>query len=88
VFEWDEAKAALNLLKHGLRFIDTVDVFDGRPTATATSNKNGELRYVTIAELDGRMVAVVWTERENRRRIISMRRARSNEERAYRDLHT
>jgi uncharacterized protein len=87
VFEWDEAKAEQNLAKHGLRFVDAVDVFDGRSVITRPSEKNGEARYVTIAKLDGRFVAVVWTQRQDKRRLISMRRARSDEERAYRVLH-
>ncbi|MGL5116041.1 MAG: BrnT family toxin [Beijerinckiaceae bacterium] len=86
-FEWDEGKAAANLQKHGLRFIDVVELFDGRPSVTKPSDKNGEMRYVTITMLENRLIAVIWTVRQEKRRVISMRRARSNEERAYSDLH-
>lgn len=32
-FEWDEAKRLANLDKHGLDFIDSIELFDGVPSA-------------------------------------------------------
>lgn len=87
MFEWDEGKAAVNLAKHGFRFMDVVEVFDGRPLLTIPSDRDAESRFVSIASLGDRMVAVIWTERGGRRRVISARRARDNEQRAYRSLH-
>jgi uncharacterized protein len=86
-FEWDEEKAAANLAKHGFRFIDVVAVFDVQRSVTMRSDRDGEERYVSVIDLNGRLVTVVWTKRDNRRRIISARRARDNEQRTYRSLY-
>jgi hypothetical protein len=50
------------------------------------SPREGENRVVSVGLLEARCIAVVWTERDAARRIISMRRARDAEERKYRAL--
>ena len=87
MFEWDEDKRLLNLEKHGLDFIDAQLLFDGRKTITAPSDYPVEARFFTIAIFNGKFHTVVWTWREETRRIISFRRARHGEERAYRQVH-
>ncbi len=85
-FEWDEDKRQANVEKHGLDFIRVTQVFDGRPRMDSASPRAGEHRVQTTAQLEGRFVTVVWTEREEGVRIISARRARDGEERAYRQI--
>ncbi len=85
-FEWDERKRETNVAKHGLDFLDAANIFDGRPQLTLQSRRGDELRFVTIAELHARHVTLVWTWRGDAIRIISARRARSEEEKAY-DTH-
>jgi uncharacterized DUF497 family protein len=82
-FEWDEAKRATNIAKHGLDFIDAPTLFDGRPCVTFPSPRAGETRFVTVGRLDGVFVALVWTERGAATRVISFRRARHAEARNY-----
>ena len=83
-FTWDENKRTANLKKHALDFIRAGNLFDGRFTHTYPSTKSGEERFVTIGIIDGVFIAVVWTQREDDIvRIISMRRARHAEKRAY-----
>ena len=86
-FEWDEAKREINLFKHGVDFRRMRAIFDGRPIVTEESDRDGEERLKTTGELNGRLFTVVWTPRENAIRIISARRARHGEERAYRAVH-
>ena len=43
-----------------------------------------EARFATYGLLDGRMVAVIWTEAPAGRRIISMRKANEREQSKYR----
>lgn len=43
----------------------------------------GEPRYITIGEMDSRMVVLVWTPRGTARRIISMRKANVREQEKY-----
>lgn len=87
MFEWDEDKRLTNLGKHKLDFVDARLLFDGRPTVTARSDHPFEARFVTTAMIDGKFYTVVWTWREQTRRMISFRRARNGEERAYRQTH-
>jgi uncharacterized DUF497 family protein len=44
-----------------------------------------ERRFVTFGLLEKRMVSVVWTEIEDGRLIISMRKANDKEQRRHRD---
>lgn len=86
-FAWDEAKRTANLRKHGLDFVLSERLFDGRPLLTYQSVRNDELRYVSVGLIDhGRLVALVWTDREGVVRVISLRRARDGEKRAYQGL--
>jgi uncharacterized protein len=85
-FEWDPVKAASNLEKHNIDFEDAITVFDDPKSfdADVTKPEYGEIRYLTVGMMyDGRMVAVVYTIRESKRRIISARNVRKNEQREY-----
>ncbi|MGH2532669.1 MAG: BrnT family toxin [Thermomicrobiales bacterium] len=86
-FEWDEAKRQSNLVKHTVDFRDTRRLFDGRPVVTTRGPYPDEARYLTTGIIEDRFVTVVWTRRNNATRIISARRARDGEQRAYRALH-
>jgi uncharacterized DUF497 family protein len=87
MFEWDEYKRLKNLEKHKLDFLAVRLLFDGRQTITTESNSPIETRYVTTAIIDGKFYTVIWTWRDDARRIISFRRARHGEEKAYSQIH-
>lgn len=83
-FEWDEIKRLANLSKHGIDFIDVPIVFDGDIVTVEDERFNyGEQRFVTIGLLQGRVVVIVHTEREECTRIISARKATKDEQRIY-----
>jgi uncharacterized protein len=84
--EWDEAKRLKNEQRRGLDFRDAGLMFDGRPLTTAASRRNNEGRFVSTAEIDGKLYTVVWLWRGENQRIISFRRASYAEERAYRQI--
>jgi uncharacterized DUF497 family protein len=86
-FEWDEDKRQATLARRGIDFIGMAALFDGRPVVTFPSPRLGEERWVTVGWVEGKAFAVVWTLRGGNVRIISARRARDGEERAYRELH-
>ena len=86
-FEWHEDKRRRNLADHKIDFVRAVDVFDGRPGYTHHSPRQGEDRWATVAIVEGRFMTVVWTWRDGNRRLISARRSRDAEKRAYRRLH-
>jgi uncharacterized DUF497 family protein len=85
-FEWFEDKRLWTLKDRGLDFRDCRHLFDGRPIYTYPSPREGEQRFVSVGIIEHRFIAVIWMERDNARRIISMRRARDGEERKYRAL--
>lgn len=81
-FEWDENKRLANLEKHGIDFIDVTPVLMAE-SYTARSRHMPEERWITVGELDGVLVAVIWTWRSEAKRLISARRARPNEREDY-----
>ena len=85
-FEWDSAKDAANLAKHGVRFAQAVRIFaDARRLERIDRRRDyGEERRQAIGSVDGRVLLVAYTLRGGRVRIISARRAHDHEERAYR----
>ena len=80
-FEWHAPKRALNLEKHGIAFEDAVTIWSG-PVATRLSPHEQEERFISVGDMAGRIIVVVWTTRGKRRRLISARRANTHE-RAY-----
>ena len=86
-FEWDEAKRLLVLAKHRLDFADALFVFDGLHVILAARSEV-EAREIAVGLLGERMVAVVFTRRGDRIRLISARGARKNEHREHREIHS
>lgn len=55
-------------------------VFEGPHQTVVDDRKDyGETRMVTVGYLEGRLVYIAWTERDDTRRIISMRKANDRE---------
>lgn len=83
-YEWDEAKRLINIQKHGIDFADLPPLFDGDTvTIEDTRFDYGETRYMTLGLLKLRVIVVVHTERKGMIRIISARKATTNEEKQY-----
>ena len=84
MLEWNEEKRQLTLEKRGLDFADTARVFAGDVLDIEDTRKDyGECRIVTIGHLNGRMLTITWTQRGDKRRIISMRNANEREQKKY-----
>ena len=84
-FEWDDVKAEANLRKHKISFREARRVFDD-PFAVIdqeVSEDYGEDRFLATGLVEGLLVSVAYTERDDRIRIISARKASSDEQRAY-----
>jgi uncharacterized DUF497 family protein len=85
-FEWDETKRKSNLEKHKLDFVLATKVFDDPRRLNLVVDAHGELRTITIGAIaEGfiLVICVVWTDRKNKKRIISARRASQNERQRY-----
>ena len=92
-FEWDPAKAASNLQKHGVSFEIAIRAF-GDPFALTDQDRieTGEQRWQTLGLVEGHLLLLVaHTVREEAEgglpvqvlRIISARRADRKERRRY-----
>ncbi|MBT0653977.1 BrnT family toxin [Geomobilimonas luticola] len=80
IIEFDTAKREKTLLERGLDFADSGKVFQGLHfTAPDDRFDYGEDRFITVGTLDDRIVVLVWTPRNEARRIISMRYANDRE---------
>jgi uncharacterized DUF497 family protein len=81
-YDWDEEKAAANLIKHGVAF-EAVYGFDwdGAVTAEDIRYDYGEPRYAALGKIGDRAHIVVFTERSETIRIISLRKANRRESR-------
>ena len=86
-FEWDENKRLRVLAERGIDFLRATQLFDGRDVLTVSSPRGDEERWATTGVLEDRMTTVIWTQRGENIRIISARRARDNEKRAYREIY-
>lgn len=85
-FEWDEAKNRINIRKHGIDFEDAVDIFN-HPMLTALDRREdyGEDRWIALGWMAATMGVVVYVERGvDVIRVISARRATTQETRRYR----
>ena len=79
-FTWDESKRRANLRKHGLDFADAGRVFDGPMVLFEDMRVDDrEQRMIGIGLLDFLVVLIVHVESPDEIRIISMRKADSDE---------
>jgi uncharacterized protein len=84
-FEWDERKNEINIDKHGFDFVDAYRVFD-LPMVVELDERYdyGEDRWIGTGILDGRIVVIVYAEPDEETiRIISLRKALSDEKKRY-----
>jgi hypothetical protein len=84
-FEWDDFKAAENLRIHGVSFALAALAFRD-PFAVEWIDRRedyGEERIILLGMAGHHVLTVVYTERAERIRIISARRATKNEQDLY-----
>lgn len=85
-FEWDETKAAHNLAKHGVPFMEAAAVFYDPLSLTFADPDHSldEDRFITIGTSDrGRLLIVAHTEHNDTLRIISARPTTAKERKFY-----
>ena len=72
------------VLKRGLDLADAYKVFEGFYLSRADDKHSDEEdRIITLGMLDDELVLVVWTLRDDERRIITMWKANEKERRKY-----
>ena len=81
---WDETKRATNKTKHGIDLAKVESAFD-TPMLTIEDNRAayGERRLKSLCFMNGRVVVLVWTEREDGPHLISCRYGDKRETEKY-----
>ena len=82
MYEWDEAKRRSNRAKHRLD-LTAIESFEWVTASTKPDNRHGEPRFVATGYIGSRLHIVVYTERGDRFRIISLRKSNKREEKDY-----
>ncbi|MBV8753046.1 MAG: BrnT family toxin [Hyphomicrobiales bacterium] len=84
-FEWDDAKAAANLAKHGVTFEQARDAFNDPFAVDFVDDRANyrEHRLILLGMVESRLLTVVHTLRGEKVRIISAREAEPHERRRY-----
>ena len=82
MYEWDEAKSQANVAM-GRSGFDAMERFDWDTAMITPSPRSSEFWWAALGFIDNRLYHVVFTERGNRTRIISLRTASRLERRTY-----
>jgi uncharacterized DUF497 family protein len=83
-FEWDAAKDVANRQAHGMSLAEAMRL----DWAAALIRPDlrfdyGEMRFSALGPMDGRLCVCIFTMRDGRHRIISLRKANAREVRDY-----
>ena len=82
-FELDPEKSKANKIKHGIDFIDAQSLWNDSDLLEIPAKTIDEPRFIVIGKIDKTYWAGIITYRDESIRIISVRRARNEEEALY-----
>jgi uncharacterized DUF497 family protein len=85
IFEFDKQKSKRNKEKHGIDFVETQYIWEDPDCVMIPARTIGESRYLLIGKYDNKIWSAIVTLRNQKIRIISIRRSRKNEEEIYRN---
>lgn len=82
-FGYDPQKSISNKKKHGIDFEEAQILWQDGDRLQIQARSDTEARFALIAVYDNKLWTAFYTIRENRLRIISVRRARDEKKRLY-----
>ena len=82
-FEFDPRKSAMNAKKHGIDFESAQSLWGDPNRVEFIARFEDEERHGLVAQYDLRLWCAIFTIRDNKVRIISVRRARTYEKELY-----
>ena len=85
-FEFDPAKSAANKAKHGIDFIEAQALWHDPERLEVPARSVDEPRLQVVGQIGDTVWSAFVTTRDSRIRIISVRRARDEEEAAYLEI--
>jgi uncharacterized DUF497 family protein len=82
-FEFDPAKSRANKAKHGIEFNEAIELWRDENRIEIPARTTDEPRFLVIGNIAGSHWSAVITYRDDRIRIVSVRRSRVEEVRLY-----
>lgn len=82
-FQYDQGKSQSNLEKHGIDFERAQALWDDPNLVRILARSDDEPRIIIIARLEDQYWSAIVTSRDDKIRIISVRRSRSKEVEIY-----
>ena len=82
-FEFDRRKSRSNLEKHGIDFVQAQDLWDDPNLIEIPAKTSDEPRVMVIGVIEGKHWSAIVTPRDEKLRIISVRRSRTEEVEIY-----
>jgi uncharacterized protein len=82
-FEFDADKSAANAAKHGIDFVQAQQLWQDPMRVEIPARTVDEPRWLVVGRIEGRHWSAVVTRRQERTRIISVRRSRDEEVAIY-----
>ena len=82
-FEFDPVKSASNLKKHGIDFVRAQELWEDVDLLVIPTRTTDEVRFLAIGIIESRHWSAIFTVRNGRIRLISVRRSRREEIELY-----
>ena len=82
-FEFDKRKSQINMKKHGIDFLEAQSLWDDPDRIEIPAKTIDEERFLIIAKITGKCWSAIITYRNEKIRIISVRRSRKEEIEIY-----
>jgi len=83
LFEFDENKSAANFIKHGIDFVKAQKLWHDPDLIEIQATSDSEARFLVVGRISGKHWSAIITYREDKIRIISVRRSRKSEVELY-----
>jgi uncharacterized DUF497 family protein len=83
LFEFDAAKSESNRAKHGIDFVEAQSLWSDPMLLEIPAKTEDEPRFLAVGQIDGKHWSAVITYRGSHIRLISVRRARTEEVALY-----
>ena len=84
-FEFYPEKSEANKAKHGLDFVEGQALWEDPDRLQLPARTQGEPRLMLIGRIDDKHWSAIFTIRDDRTRLISIRRSRTKEVEQYED---
>jgi uncharacterized DUF497 family protein len=82
-FEFDEIKSQKNKVKHGLDFVEAQVLWEDVDLVEIPARTEDEPRSLVIGKIESKLWSAIITYRNEKIRIISVRRSRTGEREIY-----